>query len=164
MSLTLLDDIVLWIHILSAIFFVGGSFFIWVVVIPASYKITDDEKLRTRIVGLIGKQFALFTDITLIILIITGIYNSTWYLNYNINALFDTTGGRILFIKIILVGAMILLMYGNNIYHGKRLMQMAREGRMEELRKLRKWSHRLSYVTLGLMLAIVFAAVSLQFY
>ncbi len=164
MSLTFLNDIVLWIHIFSAIFFVGGSFFIWVIVVPASYKITDDEKLRTRIVGLIGKQFALFTNITLIILIITGIYNSTWYLNYNISALFTTTGGRILFIKIILVGAMIIIMYGNNIYHGKRLMKMAREGRMDELRKLRKWSHRLSYITLGLMLAIVFAAVSLQFY
>lgn len=164
MSLTLLNDVVLWIHIFSAIFFVGGSFFIWVVVIPASYKITDDEKLRTRIVGLIGKQFALFTNITLVILIITGIYNSTWYLNYNFYALFNTTGGKILFVKIILVGAMIIIMYGNNIYHGKRLMQMAREGRMEELRRLRKWSHRLSYITLGLMLAIVFAAVSLQFY
>ena len=144
--------------------FVGGSFFIWVVVIPASYKITDDEKLRTRIVGLIGKQFAWITNVFLIILVFTGIYNATWYLNYNFFALFNTQGGNILLVKIVLVGAMILIMYGNNLYHGKRIMKMAREGRMDELRKLRKWSHMLSYITLGLMIAITIAAVALQFY
>ena len=164
MYLTLIDTIVLWIHVFSAIFFVGGSFFIWVVVVPASFKITDDEKLRTRIVGLIGKQFALYTNISLVILIVSGIYNATWYLNYDFLALFNTTGGNILLVKIILVGAMILIMYGNNIYHGKRIMQMVREGRMDELRKLRKWSHMLSFITLGLMIAIIFAAVALEFY
>lgn len=164
MDLTLLNTIILWLHIFSAIIFVGGSFFIWVVVIPASYKITDDEKLRTRIVGLIGKQFALITNVFLIILILTGIYNATWYLNYNFFALFNTQGGNILLVKIVLVGAMILIMYGNNLYHGKRIMKMAREGRMDELRKLRKWSHMLSYITLGLMIAITITAVALQFY
>ena len=164
MDLTLLNTIILWLHIFSAIIFVGGSFFIWVVVIPASYKITDDEKMRTRIVGLIGKQFAWITNVFLIILILTGIYNATWYLNYNFFALFNTQGGNILLVKIVLVGAMILIMYGNNLYHGKRIMKMAREGRMDELRKLRKWSHMLSYITLGLMIAITIAAVALQFY
>jgi uncharacterized membrane protein len=164
MDLTLLNTIILWLHIFSAIIFVGGSFFIWVVVIPASYKITDDEKLRTRIVGLIGKQFAWITNVFLIILILTGIYNATWYLNYNFFALYNTQGGNILLVKIVLVGAMILIMYGNNLYHGKRIMKMAREGRMDELRKLRKWSHMLSYITLGLMIAITITAVALQFY
>ncbi|MFG1502863.1 CopD family protein [Cuniculiplasma divulgatum] len=164
MDLTLLNTIILWLHIFSAIIFVGGSFFIWVVVIPASYKITDDEKLRTRIVGLIGKQFAWITNVFLIILILTGIYNATWYLNYNFFALFNTQGGNILLVKIVLVGAMILIMYGNNLYHGKRIMKMAREGRMDELRRLRKWSHMLSYITLGLMIAITITAVALQFY
>ncbi|MCL5787921.1 MAG: CopD family protein [Candidatus Thermoplasmatota archaeon] len=164
MDLTLFNTIILWLHIFSAIIFVGGSFFIWVVVIPASYKITDDEKLRTRIVGLIGKQFAWITNVFLIILVFTGIYNATWYLNYNFFALFNTQGGNILLVKIVLVGAMILIMYGNNLYHGKRIMKMAREGRMDELRKLRKWSHMLSYITLGLMIAITIAAVALQFY
>ncbi len=160
----LIDFIVLWIHIFSAIFFVGGSFFIWLVVVPASFKITDDEKLRTRIVGLIGKQFALFTDITLAILVITGIYNATWYLNYDVSNLFDTNYGQTLLAKIILVGIMIIILYGNNIYHGKRIMQMAREGRFEEMRRLRKWSHFFSYITLALLMIITILAVALQFY
>jgi uncharacterized membrane protein len=160
----IIDFIILWIHIFSAIFFVGGSFFIWLVVVPASFKITDDEKLRTRIVGLIGKQFALFTDITLAILVITGIYNTTWYLNYDISNLFDTQYGLTLLVKIILVGIMIVVMYGNNIYHGKKIMNLAREGKFEEMRKMRKVSHFFSYVTLGLLLVITILAVALQFY
>ena len=40
---------------------------------------------------------------------ITGIYNATWYLNYNFFALFNTQGGNILLVKIVLVGAMILI-------------------------------------------------------
>ena len=56
--LDFIDLIILWIHIFTAIIFIGGSFFIWLVVYPESFKITDDEKLRTRIVGRIGKRFA----------------------------------------------------------------------------------------------------------
>ena len=158
------DIIILWVHVFTAIFFVGGSFFIWLVVMPSSYKITDDEKLRTKIVGTIGKNFAFFTNISVIILIFTGLYNMTWYLGGNYSTLYNTIQGEILLAKIILVGAMILLMYGNNMYHGKKIMSMVRDGKMDEVRKLRKISHYLSYITLFLMALITLLAVSLEFY
>jgi len=160
-----IDLIILWIHIFTAIFFIGGSFFIWLVVYPESFKITDDEKLRTRIVGRIGKRFAVFTNASIIILILTGLYNATWYLGPDfIHALLYTAGGQILFVKGIVVVAMVLLMYSNNMYHGKRIMKMAQEGNMEGLKRLRKTSHLLSYITLLLMVVITILAVALQFY
>ena len=64
--------IILFIHVLSAIIFVGGSIFIWVILWPESYKL-NDEKLRTRLLGLVGKKFALYTNISLSLLIITGL-------------------------------------------------------------------------------------------
>lgn len=165
MTSTILDLIILWIHIFTAIFFIGGSFFIWLVVYPESFKITDDEKLRTRIVGRIGKRFAVFTNASIIILILTGLYNATWYLGPDfIHALLYTEGGQILFVKGIVVVAMVLLMYSNNMYHGKRIMKMAQEGNMEGLKRLRKTSHLLSYITLLLMVVITILAVALQFY
>lgn len=165
MTSTILDLIILWIHIFTAIFFIGGSFFIWLVVYPESFKITDDEKLRTRIVGRIGKRFAVFTNASIIILILTGLYNATWYLGPDfIHALLYTAGGQILFVKGIVVVAMVLLMYSNNMYHGKRIMKMAQEGNMEGLKRLRKTSHLLSYITLLLMVVITILAVALQFY
>ncbi|HVB95583.1 MAG TPA: hypothetical protein VND41_03150 [Nitrososphaerales archaeon] len=42
----------------SAPSFVGGSFFMWIVVVPASHMLTEDESERTRIGGRIAKQFA----------------------------------------------------------------------------------------------------------
>ncbi len=165
MDIMLIDLIILWIHVFTAIFFVGGSFFIWLVVYPASFKITDDEKLRTRIVGRIGKEFAAFTNVSIIILILTGLYNATWYLGSDFTyALLNTEGGQILLVKGIFVVAMVLLMYGNNIYHGKRIMKMSQEGNLEGLKRLRKTSHLLSYITLALMMIITILAVALGFY
>jgi uncharacterized membrane protein len=162
--MTFLDFIILWIHIFFAIIFVGGSFFIWIVVWPASFDLSDDPKERTRIVGRIAKRFAYFTHISVAILIVTGIYNATWYLNDNIDELFTTPGGRILLVKIILVGVALLIIYTNNMYHGKRIMQLSKEGKHDAVQRMRKVTHLFSFISLALLLIIVGLATALQFY
>lgn len=159
----LLDAIILAVHIFFAIIFVGGSFFIWLVVWPASYEITGDEKERTRIVGRIAKRFAIFTHVSLVVLIVTGIYNATWYLG-TISALFNTTGGQLLLAKIVVVGVDILIIYTNNLYHGKKITRLAREGKLDEVKRIRKVTHLFSFISLALLIAIVALATSLQFY
>ena len=159
----LVNAIILFIHIFFAILFVGGSFFIWLVVWPTSYELTEDEKERTRIVGRIAKRFALFTHISVIVLIITGIYNATWYLG-TFSALFNTTGGHLLLAKIIVVGIDIIIIYANNLYHGRKIMRLAREGKLEEVRRIRKTTHLFSFISLALLLVIVLLASALQFY
>lgn len=64
----LLDVLVLWIHLFSAVLFVGGSFFMWLVTVPASHLITDDEAERTRIVGKIARAFGNTTMPVLVVL------------------------------------------------------------------------------------------------
>lgn len=159
----LLNAIILAVHIFFAILFVGGSFFMWLVVWPASYELTDDEKYRTRIVGRIAKKFAMFTHISVIVLIITGIYNTTWYLG-SYSALFNTVGGNILLGKIVIVGIDLLIIYTNNIYHGRKIMRLSREGKIEEMQEIRKVTHLFSFISLALLLLIVFLATLLQFY
>ncbi len=161
---SLLLAALLWIHIFFAIIFIGGSYFMWLVLWPASFKVTDDEKQRTRFVGLVAKRFAYFSHTSLLILIVTGLVLAFgWYLP-SPGALFDTVGGKILLSKMIVVAIMIAIVYGNNIYHGKRIMRYSREGRTEELQRLRKMSHALSYVSLILMAVIVVLAVALQIF
>ncbi|MDA8142654.1 MAG: CopD family protein [Thermoplasmatales archaeon] len=162
--MTVIDILILWIHIFAAIIFVGGSFFIWLVVWPVSYTLTDDEKERTRIVGKIAKRFAYFTHSSLLILIITGIYNTTWYLRGDISTLTLTTGGRILLVKSILVIVVIAIIYSNNLYHGKLITRLVSEGKLEKVVKIRKRTHMLSFISLGLLLAITGLATALQFY
>lgn len=145
---------VLWIHLFSAVLFIGGSFFMWIVVLPASFTLEMDEKARTRVVGSIAKRFAVFTHALLALLIVTGLILAFDWLLPAPSYLLTSYNGKVLLAKMILVVAMILLMYGNNIYHGKRLMALSREGKMEELKKLRKRSHIASYITLAMMIAI----------
>ena len=158
----ILDAAILWIHLFSAIIFIGGSFFIWLVLWPASFDFNIDEKERTRVIGKVAKRFAWFTHITLIVLIITGIYNVTWYLP-NLSDLFTTPSGELLFIKSLTVLAMIVIMYGNNIYHGKKIVKLASEGKLDEVKKIRKMTHKISALTLALMILITIEAVGLQF-
>ncbi|MDG7000653.1 MAG: CopD family protein, partial [Nitrososphaerota archaeon] len=119
--------VVLWIHLFAAIIFIGGSFFIWLVVWPASYNITSNETDRTRIVGRIAKRFAYFTHGSIVTLVLSGTY-----LAFGISSpsdLLSTYKGNILFAKVIVVVAMIALMYFNNLYHGKKIMKLASEGK-----------------------------------
>ena len=154
----------LWIHIFFAIIFIGGSYFMWLVLWPASFKVSDDEKQRTRFVGVVAKRFAYFSHVSLLILIVTGLILAFgWYLPQP-SDLKTTLPGKILLSKIAVVAAMIAIVYGNNMYHGKRIMRLSREGKKEELQKLRRMSHILSFISLGLMAVIVVLAVALQIY
>ena len=158
----ILDIVVLWIHIFAAMIFIGGSFFIWLFVWPGVFDYTDDRREHAQIVGKIAKRFAWFTHISLIAIIITGLFNLTWYLP-SFSALFDTPGGEALSVKMILVLVMIVIIYGNNIYHGKKIVRLSKEGKMDEVQKIRKISHMMSFISLALMVAIVFLATSLEF-
>lgn len=156
-----LDIIILWVHLLSAVLFVGGSFFMWLVVVPSSRLMTDDESERTQIVGKIAKRFGRITNIVLIVLVVTGIYNASWYLP-SPSALFDTYAGSILLAKIILVVALLLLIYLHNVYFGRKIIQFAREKKLDQLKVVRRTSRLVSMVNLLLMLAILLLAVMLQ--
>lgn len=158
--LLLFDVLVLWIHLFSAVLFVGGSFFMWLVIVPASRLITHDESERTRIVGNIARKFGKLTNPTLIVLILTGLYNAMWYLQ-SIRGLFDYPG-TILLAKIILVAILLLLIYVHNVYFGKRIVRLAEERKLDELKTLRKKSRFVSASSLTLMIVILFLAVMLQ--
>ncbi len=159
----ILDSIVLWIHLFAAIIFIGGSFFIWIVVWPESYNVATSESERTRIVGRMTKKFAYFTHVTIIALVATGVYLAFGYLE-SPNLLLTTLNGRILLAKVISVVIMIALMYGNNLYHGKKIMRLISEGKLEDVKRIRKVTHTASFVTLGLLVLITILAAGLQLY
>ncbi len=156
-----LDVIMLWVHLLSAVIFVGGSFFMWLVVVPSSRLITSDESERTQIVGKIAKRFGRITNVVLVVLIVSGLYNAMWYLP-SPAALFDTYTGNLLLVKMVLVAALLLLIYSNNLYFGKKIVRFAREKKLKELEATRRQSRMVSAVNMALMLLILLFAVLLQ--
>jgi putative copper resistance protein D len=161
--MALLDIVILWVHLFSAVLFVGGSFFMWLVVMPASHSFAKDESERTQIVGKIAKDFGKITNPILVILVLTGIYNASWYLP-TIGDLFsfsnyeDTT----LFVKVILVVVLIGLIYAHGAYYGRKIVRLAREKKLEELKAVRRRSRIISFANLALMVVILILAVMLQ--
>ncbi|MDG6989157.1 MAG: hypothetical protein JRN21_07500 [Nitrososphaerota archaeon] len=151
--MSLLFALVLWVHLFAAMIFVGGSFFIWFVVWPASYKIAKDEAERTRMVGRIAKRFAYFTHGAVVALLLSGLYLAAPYLGTP-SLLLSTFAGDVLLAKMVLVVLAVSLMYANNIYHGRKIMRLVAEGRLDDVKRVRRLTHIASYVTLGLLVAI----------
>ena len=121
---------------------------------------TTDESERTQIIGKIAKLFGRTVTPTLIIIILTGIYNASWYLSSVQDLLIYP--GTLLLTKIILVIILLILIYVHNVYFGKRIMALARERNIEGLKKIRKTSRKISALNLILMATIFLLAALMQ--
>ena len=99
--------IITWIHLTSAAIWVGGSLFIGAVLAPILKTMSYSLEERLQMMIRVGRRFNKIAIPSLIILIVTGLYNSNTFLNDPV-LLFSTSYGNFLFIKIILVIALII--------------------------------------------------------
>lgn len=157
----LLETTVLGIHLVSAVLFVGGSFFIWLVVEPVSHRLGLEEAARTRLIAQLARRFGSWSTPLLVVLVLTGLYNVSWYLP-STAALTTTVGGQVLLAKVVVVGALIVLIYAHGLYYGPKISALARAGDVDGLRKVRRVSRVISYTNLGLMLVVLALAALLQ--
>jgi len=156
----LIEVFILWLHLFSATFFVGGSFFFWFVIIPVSHLLTSDESGRTQIIGKIAKRFGKTIHLTLAILILTGLFNASWYVSSARSLL--SYPGTIFLTKIVLVIVLIVLIYVHNVYFGRKITRAAKDRNIVELRRIRRTSRLISAANLFLMAVILFLAVLMQ--
>jgi putative copper resistance protein D len=63
-----------WLHVLAAITWIGGMFFITLVLMPVTRRL-EDAALRARLVHAIGLRFRTVGWIALAVLIVTGLVN-----------------------------------------------------------------------------------------
>jgi uncharacterized membrane protein len=66
-----------WVHVLSAIVWVGGMLFIALVLVPTA-RALDDATLRTRLIQESGYRFRTIGWIALALLVVTGLLN-LWF-------------------------------------------------------------------------------------
>jgi uncharacterized membrane protein len=97
----LIDGIIIWIHLLAACIWVGGSIFIGLILAPMLKNIGNSVEERVGIMIKVGRRFNKFAFPSFIILILSGIYNSRFFFE-NPNNFFQSDYGILLFIKIIL--------------------------------------------------------------
>lgn len=96
------DALLMWAHLVAASIWVGGSIFIGIVLAPLLKTISDSLEGRLSIMIRVGRKFNKIAVPSLIILIVTGLYNSSGYLSRP-SLFLSTNYGLVLTAKIILV-------------------------------------------------------------
>ena len=72
----LANALIMWAHLIAASIWVGGSIFIGIVLAPLLKTFSDSVEGRLSIMIRVGRRFNVIGVPSLIVLILTGIYNS----------------------------------------------------------------------------------------
>ncbi len=160
-----LYHIAVWVHILSAMLWIGGSGFLVLVVVPVLRK-PEFKALSASLMRYTGLRFRIVGWICLLLLVISGIF-ILGFRGYGWQDLFSGrifmgTFGNILAIKLSLVGMILAISAMHDFYLGPRAMRLILENpdspQTAGKRKIASW---LARITLLLGLGTVLAAISL---
>lgn len=113
--MNIIDGFIIWIHLLSASIWVGGSIFIGIILAPMLKHLGNSMEERIIIMIKIGRRFNNIAFPSFIILMLTGLYNSRFFFEYPHNYI-ETDYGILLLIKIVLV----IITFACYIIHIKR--------------------------------------------
>ncbi len=157
-----------WIHLISAITWIGGQLFILLILLPIM-RTSLPRNQRTLLFAQVGRRYAVVSWIALALLVVTGFFNGhrrgiDW------SRLPDSTYGQILMAKLILVAVVIVITLIHALYFGQRITEIAEQAEAlgddnprvaAERRRLQIASGVISAVNLLLNLVIVLLAASL---
>lgn len=153
------------IHILSAICWIGGMLFTVLILVPASrHELLRDK--RGAFFTLVGEQFSRISWILFVVLILTGITNLLargYEAGDLVSGTFWQGGfGEILSSKLLLFGAVLIISGVHDFYAGPRAAQLMDEQPESALtRRMRALSSWLGRINLLLGLGILWYAMRL---
>lgn len=157
-----LDIIAHWLHLVAAFTWVGGLIFMNIVLTPA----VQPRGIPPQFIRLMGmERFRAFAWGSIIILIMTGVYNTVRNVP-DISALTTGAYGLTLLIKIIVVAVMVLITAVNSIVLRRRITEApAGPGGTPpvEMQTMGKQLVVLSRLMLGLGLLVLLLATLLKF-
>ena len=155
--------ILTWIHLVAAAIWVGGSIFIGIVFSPILKTITTSMEERIQLMIKVGKRFNKIAVPSLIILMITGLYNSHLLLSKP-DLLLATSYGIFLTVKIILVIALVITFAIHVRIIRKEVEEqiMSKQMPLKQIQQLRKKIIILGEITVVLSITILFFAALLD--
>lgn len=155
--------IIMWIHLICSAIWVGGSLFIAIVFAPILKSIMPTMEDRIHTMVKVGRRFNKIAIPALIILIITGIWNSHQLLSRP-DLLLSTNYGVILIIKMFAVFAL-LCSYAVHVRIIRKDVEekiMRKEFNETQILKLRKKIIIVGEVTVVLSVLVLFLAALLN--
>ncbi len=154
----LADALVMWAHLVAASIWVGGSIFIGIVLAPLLKTMSDTVEGRLSIMIRVGRKFNKIAVPSLIVLMASGIYNSSNLIQHP-SLILSTTYGQILVIKVALV-IVLLVTFGVHV----RLIRTEVEKKIEsgQFSEELVQKIRLKIIALGRITVIVSVAILLM--
>ena len=160
--------LVVLIHILAAIIWLGGMFFIAIVMVPVLRRLEPPQK-RIEVLSATATRFRAISWIAILVLLITGVLNA---INHGVTMQKISTGeffssnfGKILILKLILVFAMLVLSAIHDFILGPRLIELLNSSNPDpftKLQKNRKYVSWLARINALLGILVVACAVMLS--
>ena len=157
-----------WIHLVSAITWIGGQLFILIILLPIMRTALPRNE-RTLLFAQVGRRYATVSWIALSLLVVTGFLNGQRR-GIDWSRLSTSDYGRILMVKLIFVAVVIVITLVHALHFGRRITEIAERAQalgsddpaiVEERRRLQTVSGILSGINLLLNLVIVLLAASL---
>ena len=161
-------NLVVLIHILAAIIWLGGMFFIAIVMVPVLRRLEPPQK-RIEVLSATATRFRVVSWITIIVILVTGVLNA---INRGVTLqaistgeLFSTYFGKILALKLTLVFAMLVLSAMHDFILGPRLVELLNTSNPDsflKVQKNRRYVSWLARITTLLGILVVACAVMLS--
>ena len=157
------DSLIFFIHLVFSSIWVGGSIFLGFVLAPLLKKTMPDINKRISFMVTVGRRFNLIAASSLLVLVVTGIYNGRFILSQP-SMLFDSFYGYVLFSKIILVSVTILLYAVHIMILNKKTETKILQNDVPDsyFKSLRNKIIILGRLTVGLSIGILFLAALLN--
>ena len=157
------DSLIFFIHLIFSSIWVGGSIFLGFVLAPLLKKTMPDINKRISFMVTVGRRFNLIAASSLLVLVVTGIYNGRFILSQP-SMLFDSFYGYVLFSKIILVSVTILLYAVHIMILNKKTETKILQNDVPDsyFKSLRNKIIILGRLTVGLSVGILFLAALLN--
>ncbi len=130
----MINILLYWLHMIAMIFWIGGIGFILFILIPKTKQVLGQD--AGKLIGEISKRFKLFADLSIIVLIITGIGLSVINIPASDHVKLINNWTFLLIIKHILVLLMILIHYYRNKFLSKRIKNESIISKKTYLQKL----------------------------
>jgi uncharacterized membrane protein len=148
--------LLVWLHIVAAMVWVGGTIFLAAVFVPMLRR-PEYRTLAPAMLQWAGERFRKIGWATLLTLIATGTANLT-----SRQVVWGSAFGRVLTIKLALVGAIIALSLLHDLWIGRRATAAWRANpASDDARRLRRQASWIGRINLLLSLVVVALAVAL---
>ncbi|HDL19097.1 MAG TPA: hypothetical protein ENH29_08585 [Bacteroidetes bacterium] len=113
------------LHILATVVWIGGIVMILLVILPGAKVVLESKSLVSKLMKDISKRFTFMANISIIVLIITGIIITKYNKNFTGFLDFDNYVNIVIFIKHLFVAAMVIIHFYRGLILNPRIVGLS---------------------------------------